>query len=170
MSEHIQNLSDTEDFPSLIPPTRTNPIQTTPSAEYHIETPERWGDEERSGCPSSSASTTSSFLPAATIPPRLRTQETTPGAVCVPGLAGSFDDNQYDNLLSVEDEYDKENTNSNSNSIDMLSMLPTRESETSTARPSQSTSMTLYDQNTSNSMPIVAELSPSYLYSEQEFE
>jgi len=158
MSEHIQTPSDAGHDSTL-----TNQIRTTSPIEHNIEASEGWRDEERAVCPSSSASTTSSFLLAATIPPRLRREETTPGAVCVPGLARAIDHDQYDNLLDMENDYDKENTNSDigidsNNSINSLSRLP------------YSTSMTFYNQNFPNPIPIVAELAPSHLYSEQEVE
>ncbi len=128
--------------------------------QQFADTSEEWKDEERAEVPSSSASTTSSFLQAAAIPPRLVTQETTPGAVCVPGLVGSFDD-QHDNLLDMEDENDVYNINNDSSGIS---------SRFSSNGRQESTSFTLHSQSASLSTPIVAELVPSHSLSEREVE
>jgi Leucine-rich repeat (LRR) protein len=127
----------------MIPPNRT-----APPAERFGATPEEWIDEVRPEISSSSVSTTSSFLQAAAIPPRLMPQETAPGAVFVLGINGSFDDDQYDNLQDMEDENDEAIINANK----------------------ESTPFTIYSQSASTSIPIVAELAPGYSYSEQEVE
>ncbi len=103
---------------------------------------EEWRDEERV----ENSSTTSSFLQAAAIPPRLVTQETTPGAVFVPGVLGSFDDSQHDNLLDMEDEIIE---GSSHGMISNLSSL--RRSQGSTVESPPPTF----------SVPVVAELAPS---------
>jgi len=153
--------TDAENEHLMIPPNRTPPLtgQFTDASEISR-------DDDRAECLSVSVSTTSSFLKAAAIPPRLTTQETTPGAVCVPGLAGPFDDNQHDNLLDMEDESDGDNTNNNNSNNISIGII----SRSSTLQSPQSTSMASYSQSTSTSIPIVAELAPTYFYCEQEVE
>jgi len=124
------------------------PNRTVPPTEHFGATSEEWIDEVRPETSSSSVSTTSSFLQAAAIPPRLMPQETAPGAVCVPGINGSFDDDEYDNLQDMEDENDEAVINANKGS----------------------SSFTIHSQSASTSIPIVAELAPGYSYSEQEVE
>jgi len=92
---------------SLIPPYRKHPYMPPrpPVTNNHNNYNTNW--EDRGGVPSSVASTASSFLEAAAIPPTLRStrqEATSPGAVCVPGLPGSFD-NEHDNLFYDEDDY-----------------------------------------------------------------
>ena len=173
---HDQN--DAVDEPSLIPPSRTH----SPRTQY-MASSEEWNDEGRgeteAELPSSSASTTSSFLEAAAaIPPRLTKQETTPGAVCVPGFGSSYDDYQHDNLLDMADEHDDEDNNISTynHSFGTISRSPTTTSRRGAASTVQSpespelTSYTFHSQSTSTSFPIVAELAPRYVYSEQEVE
>ncbi len=144
--------------PSMITPNRNYP-----SSHQFIDSSEEWKDEERAEV----ASSTSSFLQAAAIPPRLVTQETKPGAVCVPGLIGSYDDDQHDNLIDMEDENDENYTNNNSSGL--ISRLSSSRRGTSVQSPG-STSLTFYSQSASISTPIVAELAPSHSLSEREVE
>lgn len=144
--------------PSMIAPNRNYP-----PTHHFINSSEEWKDEERAEV----ASTASSFLQAAAIPPRLVTQETTPGAVCVPGLVGSYDDDQHDNLIDMEDENDGDYTNNNSSGI--ISRYSSSMRGTSLQSP-ESTSLTFYSQSASLSTPIVAELAPSHSLSEREVE
>lgn len=107
-----------------------------------LDVSEEWRDEERM----ENSSTASSFLQAAAIPPRLVTQETTPGAVFVPGVLGSFDDSQHDNLLDMEDEIIEGNIRNYSQGM-ISSMSSSRRSQGSTIQ--------------SPLPPVVAELAPS---------
>jgi len=145
------------------------PIQTLPSAGKVIDNMEGLREDDRPEVLSSAASTTSSFLQAAAIPPRLTSQETTPGAICVPALCGSFDD-QHDNLLDMEDEFDENNCPFNDNTncyIDTISgPLVSRGSLSYTVQLPEP-AFSSHSQSTLTSMPIVAELAPNY---EQEVE
>ena len=153
-----RQIDDEEKGSSLKPPNLTH----QPSQQlFPIDTSEEYFDEERAEIPSSSASTASSFLQAAAIPPRLISQKTTPGAVCVPGLIGSFDDDQHDNLLDMEDGNDEGNIRNHSSG--MFSRF-------SSSRRSQGSTVLSPMSTFSASNPIVAELAPSYPYSEREVE
>jgi len=169
-SMHDNHRVDVQDEPSLVAPNRT-----VSSSEEGIRVP-----------PSSSTSTTSSFTEAAAaIPPSVLTrQRSTPGAICVPGLAG-YDD-RLDNLLDMEEAREGDGNNGNCDSY-YLTRTPTdrnRGTPTTTIDPAlynivqspESTAFTFYSNGTTDdtmanlSIPIIAELAPSYSYSEEDIE
>mmetsp|Transcript_49757 Transcript_49757/g.53703 ORF Transcript_49757/g.53703 Transcript_49757/m.53703 type:complete len:814 (+) Transcript_49757:93-2534(+) len=159
--------------------------------EFSLEAPNRTvssSEEEIRVPPSSSTSTTSSFTEAAAaIPPSVLTrQRSTPGAICVPGFAG-YDDQQNDNLLDIEEAREGDDDNDRNCDSNYLTTTPTdrdRGTPTTVINPAlsnivqspESTAFASYSNGTTDgtmtnlSIPIIAELAPSYSYSEEDIE
>mmetsp|Transcript_19694 Transcript_19694/g.45825 ORF Transcript_19694/g.45825 Transcript_19694/m.45825 type:complete len:844 (-) Transcript_19694:436-2967(-) len=156
--KEIYRRIEVQNEPSLMPPYRA-PSPTTGAVSA----------ENRRGVLSSSNSTTSSFLEAAATPPPLRAADSSaPGAVCVPGITGSFDDHEHDNLLDAE----ADDTPGESMAL--------QNRGTSAELLAQPTLSPFYQQNpvgnihmadlSSMAGPVVAELAPDHSFTEQEVE
>jgi len=90
---------------------------------------------------------------------RLVTQESTPGAVSMPGIDGSTDDDRHDNLL------DEESGTTHLGVSQPASPLERRPEQSPVISPSSVSYATRDDET-----PIVAELAPSYSFDHQDVE